>query len=624
MKSLALPALAAVLLLASAHGADAPPVVLRNTLPVEGPAVQLNPRLGFHYHPGAAVALEGVVRPAGEEFHSITVQEGAAELGPRYASRGSFGRDTPSNFLLPLRAPAGGARLTLGVWSHPPGSERSRALFSGTLANELKPVGRNEKVVLQVGRSPAPAPAHWRVATVEPTQLPEQAWMYDNLDIVLLAASGLSRSSPAALQALRNWVCGGGSLLIASLDPKVLQEAVKAGLTPLPPDTPELQRDLGWWSKHAGLKDRDFARDTNGTLVFADYRLGFGGGVIFFQNSDPQTLLRFWPQALAREPFSRERPRTDERIWATPFDFFASGTIAPARRRQGLWWAGVGGLCLVILLAYAATLKTRYMSAGLALGGVVAFTAALGRVFEAPEGVVSRIEVAEYSADGRGLRKSHFAYVEGLQEAGGLSVHAPADATLLELHAQDSELDGAGTELQAGSTGLSLQFRAPHPAPLPPLFLARRGVGANWAPGAAGPTHGIAERGTLLLPSHPDLTGAECLAPGVVLVEDGAIALLRHPPNWPGRELVYEPAERMLNNVQKFFPALKEQEAAACAAALDWACKSCPPGRRFLITMETFDHGAPGAEEFLRVEGARLEPGRQLRLRIIEVQYEAQ
>ncbi|MBI3831347.1 MAG: hypothetical protein HY291_17650 [Planctomycetes bacterium] len=605
-----------------------PAVVLRNTLPVEGPTVTLTPRFGLFYHPGCAFVLEGIVRPAGEDFQGLTVQEGNPDRGPRYECQRAFSKDRASNFLLPLRAPSGGAKLTLQVWKYPPGSEHRRNLFVASLANELKPVDRNESIVLQIGRCPGPPPPSWHVATVEPEQMPDEAWMYENVDLVVVASGGLGKCSEAARQALRTWVCGGGRVLVASMDPKARLESVQAGLTPLPANIQgELKNDFDWWSRNAGLKESDVRREDNGTMVYAQYRLGLGAGLLFFPNEDPQTLLKFWPDALKLDLFKCARTATDERVRNAPFDFFPNGTIAPSRRNQGIWYAAVGGLCFIFLLLYASTVKTRYMAAGLAIGGVSLFAALLGRWFKAPEGVISRIEVLEIPADGRAARRSEWAYVDGLQDASSMVVRGPFGGTLAELHAQTGEIATAGTDLDLDGP-LRLTFRPPCPAPLPPLFEAVRiepdpSVDSRAANPEGAPTLRVSELGTIVLPLHAAVTGREGFAKGVILLRGMGGLLLWHPKEWPGTELAGTSYESPAQAIKVRLPELKESEVEARVKALAWVIAHLrPSGRDALITFEEVERTADDPDPLVRVEGVNLEEGRPFRIRVLEARIE--
>lgn len=605
-----------------------PAVVLRNTLPVEGPTVTLTPRFGLFYHPGAAFVLEGIIRPAGEDFQGVTVQEGNPERGPRYECRRPFSKDMPSNFLIPLRAPSGGAKLTFHVWKNPPGSEHRRNLFVASLSNELKPVDRNESIVLQIGRCPGPPPPSWHVATVEPEQMPDEGWMYENIDLVVVASGGLSRCSEAARQALRTWVCGGGRVMIASMDPKARLEAVQAGLTPLPAGNQgELKNDFDWWSRNAGLQESDVRREENGTLVYAQYRLGLGAGLLFFPNEDPQTLLKFWPQVLKLEMLKGTRTSADERVRNAPFDFFPNGTIAPSRRSQGIWYAAVGGLCFIFLLLYTSTIKTRYMAAGLAIGGVSLFAALLGRWFKAPEGVISRIEVLEVPADGRAARRRELAYVDGLQDASSMVVRGPFGGTFTELHAQNGELATAGTDLDLDGT-LRLTFRPPYPAPLPPLFEAVRiepdpSVDSRAANPDGAPTLRVSELGTVVLPMHAAVTGREGFAKGVILLRGMGGLLLWHPKEWPGTELAGTSYEGPAQAIKARLSELKESEVEARVKALAWVIGNLrPSGRDVLITFEEVVRAPGDPEPLVRVEGVNLEEGRHFRIRVIEAKIE--
>lgn len=612
-------------------GAETPgtSILLRNTLPAEGPIVRLTPRFGLHYHPGALIPLEGILQPSLEPVHGITVREGPSENGPAYVIRQPFAPESPAQFHMPLRAPKSGAQLTLSAWTQPAGSSHQRNVFVASLANQLKPVGLNERIVLQLGRrAAAPTPSDWHVAVVEPEQMPEEAWMYDNIDLVVIATAELDKCSEAVRQELRAWVAGGGCVLVASMDGSAIQKVVRAGLTPVSSAiTTPVQRDFDWWSRNANLKESDVVRTENGSMAFAQYRLGAGGGVLFFQNSDTQALIKYWPKALECPLLKNERPLSDERIWSQPFDFFPTGTIAPSRRSQGLYWAGIGGTCLIVLLLLSTTIKTRYMAAGIALLGVGFFSAFLSHAFKAPEGVVTRLEVLEVPMDGRAARRTELAYIDGLQDASNMSVRGPLGGTLTELHAQENELAEAGTDLdQQGA--LRLTFRPPCIGPLPPLFMASRveydASGASLRERQEGaPTIRVADLGTILLPPHTLVAQENAFSQGVIFFRGSASIRLSHPQHWPGREMQGDVYERPGQAIKAVYPDLKETEAEARTKALAWAINSLRNREHdALIAFDEIDAKSEEAPPMIQVEGVSLEEGRRFRLRVMEVSFE--
>ncbi|MCZ7647215.1 MAG: hypothetical protein M5U26_18490 [Planctomycetota bacterium] len=570
----ALPALALCALACAARAAEdgdeAFEYVLRNELPVSGPRVTLRQTYGRHYRAGAATVLDGYVHVAEPEFAGgIAVREGDGEHAPEYGLRARFRNDTPTRFRFPIRAPVEGAVLRLEVWREDPDGGQRRAVFRGRLLDALRVLGDRERLVWLCGTSRWVGRKGWHPVRLRGEQLPEQDWMYENVDLAVLGRGAFEGATEPAMAALRRWVLGGGRLLIVSPDAlDALMGAVGAGLTPLPPDTRELPNSPDWWYAQARLRPSDVALDASSRLVFARYGLGWGGGVFFFPWATTEAMQSRWEDALNAALDSGEAAgRADRRIWRRPFEFFPQGAVAVQTRRSSVLWALVGAAMMAAALAYARAERARYMAAGLALGAIALLSAGLAKLFPAPELVVSRVTFREVSLDGRARREVEFAYLEGLREPERLRVGGPAGGTLNMLHETGAELPRSGWILETDDAArLAYGFK---PANLlPPLFEARR------VQAAGGSLDGLKvsdERFEFPADFDPDaLTAAYGRRPRgiwLALPEGRAEAL----PGWWRGERFGEPLRDGAKAVREALPECDEAEAHARWQALRWA-----------------------------------------------------
>ena len=587
-------------------------IPLTNALPVEGVHVRLTQPLGFHYHPGAAVVIEGTVRATGKGFKGgITVQEGPA-TGPRYEARLAFDGYAPTVFRLPVRLPAGAAALTLQVWEEQVGTAQTRARFTCVLNSHFFPVQAHERVVLQLGEDVGKGrPAGWHVSKVSPEHMPEFVWMYENVDLVHLGSPLLERLTPAASAALRAWVLGGGRLLTASTDQGTKAAVIQAGLTPLPSGISTVEADSSWWKLHAGLAAQDLERDQRGSLVFVRYRLGFGAGILFLQSGAQSDALKLWDKAVKDETLVLDRPqRTDERIWSNPFGYCASGAIASARRHGTLKWAVLGAGVLLLALLYASFEKTRYMAAGLGLGVVGLLAALLVNWFPVPAGVVTRLEVREVAGDARAVMHTAWASVHGVEDLASVRIHGPTNGTLLQLYYEPRELAESAVNMHA-EAAWHIGFRSDDPQPAP-VFRARRLEAQTAADRAAtGPWLSSAAWSACVAQAR----GLRKL--GGVRIEAEEIRILQEPsdPTSAYSELRFRGAQA---SVDALWPGLPESELQAYGNALqgvlDRVVKNAGPT---WVLFGVADPEADPATPLLTVEGVRCEEGPRFQIWVV-------
>lgn len=504
-----------------------------------------------------------------------------------------------------MRAPTGGASLNLEVYRTTADGGR-QVLFRAPLTAHLEPVGPAERIVLACGE-PHSLPAAWHVTERTGAQLPEDAWAYESVDLVVLGRGAFQQTTASAQAALRAWLLGGGRVLITGTD--ALIGAVRAGLLPVKSDLEAL--DAASLIAALQLTDADVVRDPQTTeVVFARFQLGFGRGIFFFEQASGPALRRASGQALGSPALEPHRPkRPDATVWSQPFDFFNTGAVGSMRRRQTAFWATIGAVCLLALLAYTATVRTRYLSAGLALGGVALLASYLAGSFPAPEAVVSRVELAEYAADGRALRRTEFAYLDAQADLANLEVAGPAGGMLCQVYYKDDERKQARVDLSAGD-GLRYRFRPVYPAPLPPLFRADSVEPAEALDGRpltlpAGP-----DGASFSLRGVPSLQGLPRTKLAVWVPAQGPKRTLKDPFGTP-KLAGYEGEQKALRDA---FPALAETDLTRHAQALAWAlAQAAARGRGTLVFFEEAAPGAAGEDALVRFEGLREETGPRFR-----------
>jgi hypothetical protein len=463
----------------SAPAAPSDEVLLENELVVSGPQVWLHLRYGAYYHPGALLLAEGrMVWPGGQPpqcVTGITVAEGSGPNGPRYGVR--FPAGGASVFSFAFQAPAGAAELTFSLWQDVYGEPQD--LLRTSLVSHLKVLPAQGRVVLRCGQvSRLVVPAQWHEVSVTPGELPEQAWMFENVDLVILGRGAFQGVSDAALTALRNWVVGGGRVLIASVDvasAEVLDGAVRAGLTPIPRDSEKVPERTPLWP---GMKDDPKARDCEARfdadagweVVYAHYRLGLGGGLFFMPSANPNSVARVGIRVFDEPLLSAPRPlRSDVRVWRQPFEFFAPGALPHERRVKTGTWALIGAACVLAMLAFARSIRTRYLAAGLSLAAIGLLSSLLARTFPQPELTLARVEWVDVPLDGRAQRTTEWALCEGAWGPRNVTLSAPRGATLSPLYYNPRELREAVVALN-GEKELVCRLTSPRLPPSAPLF----------------------------------------------------------------------------------------------------------------------------------------------------------
>ncbi len=458
-------------------------ILLENELPLSGPQVWLHVPHGRNYRPGLLLPLEGrLVWPGGvppQAVTGITVVEGQGPHGPRYGVR--FAEGGASVFRFPVQAPAGAAELRFSLWQDVHGEPQD--LLRTSLVSHLKVLPPKGRVVLRCGQvSRLVVPADWQQAVMHPRELPEQVWMYENVDLVILGREAFKGVSEASLTALRRWVLGGGRVLVVSAEAAsadVLLGGVRAGLTPLGrdceqvPDRPPLWAGMDDDPKSAGCEIR---YDGQFNVVYARYRLGLGGGAFFVPSADPNAVAHVGIKVFEEPVLAPLRPeRSDVRVWRQPFGFFAPGTVPDGRRMRAGRWALIGAGCVLTLLAYvySVRMRTRYCAAGLSWVAIGVMASLLVRLFPRPELTMACVQRVDIPLDGRVRRTTEWALCEGTWDPRGVTFRAEPGATLTPLFFNPRELRDSVVTV-TGEGELVCGFSSPFLPPSAPLFQSVR------------------------------------------------------------------------------------------------------------------------------------------------------
>jgi hypothetical protein len=138
-------------------------------------------------------------------------------------------------------------------------------------------------------------------------------------------------------------------------------------------------------------------------------------------------------------------------------------------------WALVGALCLVAMLFYARSRRTRYLAGGLSVAVIALLASFLARVFPQPELTVARFELVDASLDGLARKRTEWALCEGSWDPAKLVLRAPFGAPMSAQHYSPRELRESPSSLSHGDA-LEWGFTCKERLPAAPLFVCREVV----------------------------------------------------------------------------------------------------------------------------------------------------
>jgi|GEM_PF-4086525 len=459
----------------AAFGADIP---LQTELKVSGPQVTLRLPLGTRYRPGCAFPVELRVQTHSEFLGEVEVREGtegAARYGPDapvlFSPHGS------RRLAFPVRAPAVSAGLTLSIREpnrSATGRSRVGALrFQASLERVMKPLAPDASLIISCGQGPLPFSDVIHIAAAD---FPEDDWIYESIDLIVLADGSLKQAPAASRQALRRWLAGGGRLLIASSE--ALAAAAEAQLLPLKNANTDkgvlLGADRAWWEINAGMKTSDVLAESGNRPVYARLRSGLGSVVFLFPGSKAEDAGEFGTRILSHEALKKTREkRPDLRVQPDRYNAFSSTLADPASRRQSQLWILLGAIVFLAALALSSTSRSWLMAAGwpVTLGALLLVM--IAKWYPVPQSSVARVSILRVPRDGSALIHDEWTLLQSHREPIQTSIDGPENGTLTPLFADTGELKNGDHDLLASADRLHLKGVLVQPAQ-PALFQATR------------------------------------------------------------------------------------------------------------------------------------------------------
>jgi hypothetical protein len=437
-------------------------VPLQTELKVSGPAVSLVAPLGLRYRPGVAFPLQIRVYNPGSAFSGeILLAEGDAGERCTLLEGLDFPERTARVFTLPVRAPAVSANLTLSLRERNAGGGIGALRFQASLARVLKPLAPDARLILVCGTgAPLAFGPQEEVAQLAGREFPDEDWLYDNVDLVVLGDAALKDATPAAQQALRRWLLGGGRLLIAANE--ALAAAIAAGLLPLDEgrgtgsqqQTEAARGTIGsdrrWWEQHAGLTAGGILAQKNNRPVYIHLTLGFGEIALLFPATSVEDAHEFGAAVVNSSVLQKPRDRfPDVRVQPDRYSAFPPGVASPAARSAAVRWLLLGAAAFCLGLALAYTSRSRLVAAGWPLVVAAFMAVLLAKWFPERNAAVSRVQFVRQSSDQRALVTAEWACVEALTEPAPVAIAGQ----VTPLYADTGELRNAQTELAVNGAG---------------------------------------------------------------------------------------------------------------------------------------------------------------------------
>ncbi|HYG78057.1 MAG TPA: hypothetical protein VEK08_23830 [Planctomycetota bacterium] len=429
---------------------------LQTELKVSGPSVYMRAPVGLRYRPGCLFPLQFRIHNPGAAFSGeVFTVEGANDDGLRSGDFSALGFQTQSSRLvtLPVRAPAVMANLSLVVR----GSESEGGVAVQrfrTRLRDLKPLPPDARLILSIGRPGYELRSGVdAVVSQSSAEMLDEFWMYDGVDLVVLRDDVFRESRPAAREALRMFLLGGGRLLLTS--DAALQAAAAERLLPFEPGP--IGSSLAWWEQNAGLKRSDILAEKDNRPVYCRLRMGLGEVVFRFPATD-EVIARDMGQAVFSHPalYRAREKHADWRIQPDRFLAFSYNQVHPGRAGRALLWLGLGALMLCVFLILAVTSRGRLESAGLPVAFAALIVVMLAQWFPEPDLIASRVVWQRQPADGRVSHWQEWKLVESFRRTTEVSAMSPEQGTLSLLVPSAEDLAEAQADLERGDRRLSL------------------------------------------------------------------------------------------------------------------------------------------------------------------------
>ncbi|HEY3319173.1 MAG TPA: hypothetical protein VGP72_01695 [Planctomycetota bacterium] len=448
-------------------------VPLQTELKFSGPSVSVKAPLGLHYRPGYAFPLEVRVHNPGPEFRAqLFIAQGTAPAFLTGADSGPAGlrcgvaepvalaKQATRVVSVPILGPPVSADLTLVLREIDPGGATGPLRFRSSLARVLRPLPPETRLILSCGggSNMATGGALQEAVRIEARELPEMPWVYESLDLVVLADGSFRDASAEAKKALRQWLCGGGRLLIASND--ALPAAITAGLLPLDSsgNAGWVGADLAWWERHAGLTRDRILAEKNNRPVYASLPLGFGVVAFLFPATKPEEATELGAAAVNHPVLRHPRQRLpDLRVQPDRFNAFAPGSLSTARRNSATLWAVLGAAALSVGLVLGFTSRSRWIAAGWPLVVTALLSVLLAHWFPSRDVLLSRVILHHVSLDGRALCTQELTLLESTQQPVPISANGPPGGSLWPVYSDMNELRHGALDFVQSGTRLHIE-----------------------------------------------------------------------------------------------------------------------------------------------------------------------
>lgn len=418
---------------------------LNTELKVGSVSVAIRAPLGFRYRPGETFPLEIHVTNPGSALNAeiVSVESGADSTGAAWAERGAFGEERvlpsgTSRYLLPMRAPGVSATVDLIIHGSVDGGGKAE-LFRASLSRELHPLPAGGRIVVFCSGGAATVWAQDQAARLNSEELPQEDWMWEGVDWLVLSDASILSARPEALDALRRWLLGGGRVLLRSHD--ALSAALSIKLLPFEALN-DIPADVNWWQKNAGLRNDDVLVSKNFRPVYARLKHGFGQIIFLFPGSQPSTADE--AAVFNRPDLQRHRAqRPDARVQPERFAAFAPSETSDPQRRTVMLWALAGALILCIALLFARTSRSRFETALIPIGVCALLFAVLANGFPQQELTVSRVASERISTDGASIVREEWTFLEAFHQPIQVSASGPANGMLAPRFDEQRDLRAA-------------------------------------------------------------------------------------------------------------------------------------------------------------------------------------
>ena len=418
---------------------------------------------GQRYRAGCAFPIKALLSSSGP-IHNVNVKitEGDGDYGVDATVMNDQPLTPAKSQSRPVCVRATDIRADLNVLVSDPGSANT-VLFKGSLKPVLQPLPDETRVVLCCGdHSSEGLPKELNhVIPVTAKSFPDHDWMYESIDLVILSDGSFKDASPAARDALRAWLLGGGRLLVTSASAGALQAAIAAKLLPIKAgaNVNPVPTDFKWWEANAGLTAADIMlRKNTLTPVYVQAQMGFGRVVFLYPGNDEADAHRYGLDLFKNPVLDRIRDRLpDQRVQPKACDTIVRRIMAPGRMSRSGIFFGVGALIFCGVLAGCYRVRSRLEAIGWVVCMPAILAVLLNSCFPEPRCVVSRVAWNSISRDGAASVRKEWALIEAFRHPEIVTVTGPANGTLMPVYPDKDHLFDAQFSMPVPGDRLQLE-----------------------------------------------------------------------------------------------------------------------------------------------------------------------